>query len=155
MLIVKSMKYVFCIIILVIAVLACGCTASAPAPIAPENKSALATPLPNFVGNWSGPMKGMTEGTGYRELPGGNMTMVVTEQNDRFFSGHFLFLMKNGTMRFEEFAGVISPDYKSFRIIEYVSGHGDGYILSANEIEVIYLDDTDPSSIVIDSLKRQ
>jgi len=48
----------------------------------------------------------------------------------------------------------LSLDGRSFKTIEYPSGFSDGIIISADEIEMIYRDTTDPSKIAIDTLTR-
>jgi hypothetical protein len=107
-----------------------------------------------MLGNWTGSAKGYIERAGYRDFSVANLTMSVTEQHDRFFSGTMTFPLANGSTRSEAFAGVIWTGGKSFRIVEYASGHDDGIILSENEIEMVYMDDNDPSFIMLDTLKR-
>ena len=110
--------------------------------------------IPNLVGNWTGPVKGYIEGVGYRESSNVNMTLVITEQKNRLFTGYMLFPLLSGTTRTEEFAGVIDRDGKTLRIVEYTSGHCDGTIVSTNEIELINIDNGEPSMLGIDTLKR-
>lgn len=79
--------------------------------------------------------------------------MTVVEQNGRLFKGHVSFPM-NGTMVTKDIAGALSLDGRNFNTVEYPSGFSDGVIISADEIEMIYMDTTDPSKIAIDTLKR-
>ena len=79
--------------------------------------------------------------------------MHVMEQNDRLFSGQFTYPV-NGTLVTKDFAGVLSRDGKSFETIESPAGFSDGIIISADEIEMIFRDTSDPSKIAIDTLRR-
>ena len=110
--------------------------------------------IPNLVGNWTGTAKGYSEGTGYKEFVTNPMYLIVTDQKDRFFTGHMIFPQNNGSVRTEGFSGVFSREGKGFEIVEYTSGYCGGTIVSANEIELIYADDSEPSRIMIDSLTR-
>jgi len=129
-----------------------GCTTSAPS--AQPAQTTNPTGIPNLVGNWTGPVKGYTEGMGYREFSNVSMTLVITEQKDRLFTGYMLFPLLSGTTRTEGFAGVIDRDGKTLRIVEYTSGHCDGTIVSTNEIELINIDNGEPAMLGIDTLKR-
>jgi hypothetical protein len=108
--------------------------------------------MPNLIGNWTGTYAGYIEETGYQVFYG-VVTMKVTEQNDRLFKGQTTFLV-NGTVITTNFAGVLSRDGKSFETVEYPDGFSDGVILSEDEIELIFRDNTNPSRIAIDTLKR-
>lgn len=142
------MKLVVCLLILAGLILCAGCT-TAPAV------SPVPAVTPGLLGNWTGSTEGFTKGTGYRDYPWARITMTVTEQNGRFFSGHFTLPQMNGTIRYEGFAGVISPDGKSFHMVEYdTHEHDEGTILSENAIELVFIDDGDPQKIILDSLKR-
>jgi len=141
------MKWILCVACLFVIALCAGCTTVNNAPPAPAA-------IPNLVGNWTGPVKGYIEGVGYRESANVSMTLVITEQKDRLFTGYMLFPLLSGTTRTEGFAGVLSRDGKTFRIVEHTSGYCDGTIISTDEIELIYLDDTEPTMLTIDSLKR-
>lgn len=160
------MRTAFAIIVLVFLVFVCGC--SSQAPLAPTALSATPHPDPgagnyttphatiSLLGNWTGPARGYTEGIGYRDTGTQLMTMTVTWQKDRFFAGNFIFPYRNSSYKMTEgFAGVIAHDGETFRIIEFDSHeHDDGWILSKNEIEIIFMDDEEPQHIMIDSLKR-
>jgi hypothetical protein len=135
------MKRIFCIIFLLFAILFAGCTTTA-------------TTYPSLKGNWTGPMKGYIEGSGYKEYPAGLLTMVVTEQKDRFFSGILIEPVGNKTVDVEEFSGVIHLDKKTFTMVEYNGGYNYGTIVSNNEIELIYMNDKKPALLFIDSFQR-
>jgi hypothetical protein len=81
------------------------------------------------------------------------LSMKVIEQKDRLFSGQISYLL-NGTVVTKDVAGVIRRDGKTFETVEWPSGFSDGVIISPDEIELIFRDDSNPSVIAIDSLKR-
>ena len=141
------MRWFLLFVLLIGIALSAGCTTVNTTPPAVMS-------IPNLVGNWTGPMRGYDETVGYTEFSGANLTMVVIEQNDRFFSGQMSYPSKNGTLKNEEFAGVFHRDGKIFRIVEYNGGYDEGLVISEDEIEMIYMEDNDPSGIEIDSLKR-
>jgi len=154
------MKIALTILLVILTVLASGCTTSAPAaPATPvPGPQPLTTPhaVPSLLGNWSGPARGYTEGIGYRDTGSVNIMMSITSQQDRFFTGTISFPLKNGSVETEGFAGVISHDGNTFRIVEYdTHEHDDGWILSGNEIEMIFMADEEPQSIIVNSFRRQ
>jgi hypothetical protein len=141
------MKRVACLVIFACIALCAGCTTVNTTPQAPAT-------TPSLLGNWTGSVKGYTE-MGYRDFGWVNVTMSVTDQKDRFFSGYMILPRINGTTRTEGFAGTISHDGKSFRIVEYdTHEHDDGWILSENEIEMVFMADSEPQKIILDSFKR-
>ena len=155
------MKIVVAIILVIAAVLAGGCISSAPpspvTTVQPQASQTLTTPhgVLNLLGNWSGPARGYTEGVGYRDSGVWNGTMVVTEQRDQFFSGHMVIPYKNGTVRTEGFSGVITPDGNTFRLVEYdLHEHADGWIRSENEIQMIWIMEEEPQSIMVNFFQR-
>ncbi|OPY37530.1 MAG: hypothetical protein A4E35_01446 [Methanoregula sp. PtaU1.Bin051] len=159
------MKTAF-ILVIILAVLACGCTSSVPTA---QNIPATTTPhpdrgpglfttphaVPNLLGNWTGPARGYVKGMGYRDTGTATMTLSVTSQNDRVFAGNLLIPYLNGTIRTDGFAGVIAHDGETLRIVEFETyEHNDGWILSENEIELVFIDVGEPQSIFVDSFKR-
>lgn len=150
-------KTALCAILLLIAVLICGCTTTSQ-----QNTVAAATPeipnliVPNLIGNWTGTMVGYEHGVGYTDFVGYTITMSVTEQQDRVFSGVFSFTNETGSPVWEEalFAGVIGRDGKTLTLIQNGGGYSTGSIITPDEIELIYADGTDPFNIAIDPLKR-
>jgi hypothetical protein len=155
------MKIVVAMILVIAAVLAGGCISSAPSSpptaIQPVAYQTLTTPHGpiNLLGNWSGPARGYTEGAGYRDSGSWNGTMVVTEQRDPFFSGYLVIPYKNGTVRKEGFSGVITPDGNTFRLVEYdLREHADGWIRSDNEIQMVWMMEEEPQSIMVDYFQR-
>lgn len=160
------MKTAILALTLVLAVLACGCTSSGPTA---QNVPSTATPHPNpgpnlyttphaipsLLGNWTGPARGYIEGIGYQDSGTGTMTLSVTFQKDRVFAGSILIPYRNGTVRTEGFAGVIAHDGDTFRIVEFdTHEHDDGWILSENEIEMVFMNDEEPQSVIVDSFRR-
>ena len=142
------MKWIFCLVILAGITLCAGCTTVNTTPAAPAV-------VPNLLGTWTGPAKGYTEGIGFRDSQSVNATMLVTQQKDRIFIGNLSIPYRNGTVRTEGFAGIISQDGKTFRIVEFDSyEHDDGVILSENQIEMVFIFDEEPQSIILDSFTR-
>lgn len=149
------MKILPVIFLLIAAVLLSGCTSAPPdaAGTPPENQVLPLPPVPDLVGNWTGSMTGYTEGLGYLDFPGETMILSVTEQRGRIFSGQLYFLSGGAVNRMKGFAGVIGSDGRTFTMAEK-SGYTHGKILSRNEIEIVYTDDSTPFSVALDSLKR-
>lgn len=134
---------------IILALLIGGCTTA-------SKESTTAVPeIPNIVGNWTGPMYGYTEGTGYNTFSDETLTMSVTEQHDRVFSGVFTFSNLVESWEGKEFAGVIERDGKTLTIVEDKGGFCSGFIITPDEIELTYLDIGEPFSIAVDSLKKE
>jgi len=91
-----NMNAVFCAGMLLLAVLISGCTT-----VSQESNTAVADP-PSLLGNWSGTINGFTEGEGYNNATGSIMTMQVTEQKGRIFSGDFIFTLHESDRGLEE-----------------------------------------------------
>jgi hypothetical protein len=152
------MKTVLCIIILILAALLCGCTTvppqapggASPAPAAPGGTA----PVPSLLGNWTGTMRGYIGGVGYTEFPNETITVLVTEQHGRIFSGRMVFTPVTPGEEPKEFAGVIDRDGRTIHTAEQHGGYGTGTLVSANEIDLIYVDSAAPYNVAIDSLKR-
>jgi len=140
-------KWLLCVACLFAIALCAGCSADSTAPAASAG-------IPDLVGKWTGPVKGYIEGVGYRESTNASMTLVITEQKDRLFTGYMLFPLLSGKTRTERFAGVIERDGKTLHTVEYTTGYCDGTIVSTNEIELVNSDDSEPAMIGIDTLKR-
>jgi hypothetical protein len=150
------MKITFIILLVILAVLACGCTATAPAvpatPVTPEVITMNA--LPSLIGNWTGPLKGYDEGTGFTDYPNLTISLTVTEQRDRFFAGYLVFKYKNGGEDSSDVAGVISRDGRTLTMVEKGGGYNTGMILSKDELELTYANADTPYGIAVDSFKR-
>ncbi|OPX72296.1 MAG: hypothetical protein A4E40_00951 [Methanoregulaceae archaeon PtaU1.Bin059] len=73
-------------ILVMLAMLVCGCTTTPPS----EEKPPRTQKIPNLLGNWSGTMTGYTEGKGFIDYSGTQITMMVTGQKDRIFTGKFV-----------------------------------------------------------------
>ena len=150
------MKIVLTILIVIIAVLACGCTATTPqvpaSPVTPDTKTMQA--IPDLTGNWTSTMKGYDERTGFTDYPNMTMSMMVTEQRDRFFTGYLTFTYTSGEKSSTNISGAISRDGRTLTIVEKDSGYSFGTILSDDEIELTYVTDATPYSIAVDSFRR-
>ena len=151
------MKTALAILVIVLAVLACGCT-SPKESSAPAAATSLATPAPAVVpalaGTWTGPMAGYDEGTGFTDYNSTVMSMVVTEQHGRIFTGSFTFGMTGTESRYPV-AGVIGRDGRTFSVVEKENGYMSGTIVADNEIELVWMDDKTPFGVAIDTLKRE
>jgi hypothetical protein len=145
-----KVKTILCASILVLAVLICGCTTTTQVC----NTAVAATP--DLVGNWTGTMVGYDYGERYNDYAGYTMTLRVTEQKDRIFSGEVSFTDPNGTPVWgvTPFAGAVGHDGKTLTMIEDGGGYSTVSIVAPDEIEIIYAYGSDPFQIVIDSLKK-
>ena len=92
---------ILCAGILLFAVLICGCTTT------PQESNALPE-TPDLIGNWTGTMTAYEYGDGYTNYDGAIMTLSVTEQQDRIFSGEFFYTDQNGNAIWETAACVLS-----------------------------------------------
>ncbi|WP_440949764.1 hypothetical protein [Methanosphaerula subterraneus] len=142
------MKVMLCASVLILAVLICGCTT------APQGSNGAVADTPNLLGNWTGTMNAYENGVGYNDYAGFNMTMKVTEQKGRIFSGEFLFTNQTGILSSNKCAGVIGRDGKTLTMVEDGGGHSSGSLVTTGEIELIYSDGSEPFEIAIDSLKK-
>jgi len=140
------MKASFAILALIIAVLACGCTAAAPADTNP-------TTNPDLTGNWIASMTGYEGSMGFTDYPTITMTMTVSEQHGRVFSGYTVFTV-NGTETRTPIAGIIGRDGRTLSTAEQDGGYCFGEIIGPDEIELTYLQDGPQYGVAIDTLKR-
>ena len=147
------MKIALTIILVILAVLACGCTATAPSATPAAATTAAPAPItPNLLGTWIGTMLGYEERIGFTDYGKMPITMVVTEQQGRLFSGYLKFGV-NSTQTLA-MAGVIGRDGKTFAIVENINGYTTGELIGTDTIELTHVDDADPYSVAIDTLKR-
>jgi len=143
------------LIVIILAVLACGCTTITP----PTTQSAALPPvshntaIPNITGTWTGPMQGYEQNTGFSDYNNQTMTMIVTGQQGRIFSGHYIWA-SNGTVVTEGFAGVIGADGRTLSTAEEDEGYSSGIMLSGNEIELTWHHAGAQYGVAIDSLTK-
>jgi len=143
------MKIAVTILLIILTVLACGCTATAPS----ATPAAATTPTtPSLKGTWSGTMLGYEENIGFTDYGKMPITMVVTEQQGRLFSGYLKFGVNSTTPL--AMAGVIGRDGKTFALVENVNGYTTGELIGTDTIELTHVDDADPYSVALDTLKR-
>jgi len=155
------MKTALTLIIIVLAVLACGCTATAPSsqttpePILSSTPPVPAKPVvvatPDLTGTWTGTMLGYEEGVGFTDYDKLAITMVVTEQKGRLFSGHLKFGNRTETIAM---AGVLGRDGRTFALVENVNGYTTGEIIGGDTMELTHVDDAEPYSVALDTLKK-
>lgn len=135
-------------LVLLAILLASGCT-SASQPAAP-----VVPVTPDLTGTWTGTMQGYKETKGFEDFSRDSITMVVTEQKGRIFSGNFRFVI-NGTTHDVAMAGVIGNDGRTISLVENSNGYTFGEITGNNEIQLTHLDDDEPSfSVALDTLKK-
>lgn len=147
------MKIAITILLVILAVLACGCTSTAPSTTtttATVTTAAAATP--NLIGTWTGSMQGYEERIGYTDYNKMPITIVVTEQHGRLFSGHLSFGVN--TTETMPLAGIISRDGKTFAMVENANGYTTGELIGTDTLELTHIDDADPYSAALDTLKR-
>lgn len=135
-------------ILLLAVILICGCTT-----VSPENAAATAV-IPDMTGNWTGTMKAYDEDIGFNDVHGDIITLMVTKQQDRIFSGNVILTNESGYYWSNPVAGVIGRDGRTLTLVEHGGGSSSGIIISPDEIELIYMDGSEPFSIAIDSLKK-
>ncbi|NPV62691.1 MAG: hypothetical protein HPY61_08690 [Methanotrichaceae archaeon] len=109
--------------------------------------------IPNLVGNWTGSGPGYDEDLGYVDEADYSLNFSVTTQKDRIFNGDISYRV-NGTEVVEGFAGAIGLDNKTIYIAEFNSGYDLGTIISKDEIEMIYIQDGDPTEVFAETLRR-
>jgi hypothetical protein len=143
-----NVKAVLCAGILLLAVLIGGCTT-----VSPESGGAVAS-SPSLLGNWNGTVNGYTEGMGYSAFSGDTMTMKVTEQRGRIFSGKIVLANQRGVWKDVSCAGVIGRDGRTLSLVEGGGGHSSGVLVAPGEIEFIYSYGAEPFTIAINSLKK-
>ncbi len=146
------MKIAIVILLVMLAALACGCTSTAPTAVPAATTPAAAAATPDLIGTWTGQMQGYEERIGYTDYNKMPITMVVTEQHGRIFSGHITFGV-NSTDTLP-MAGVISRDGKTFAMVENINGYTTGDLTGADTMEMTHIDDADPYSAALDTLKR-
>ncbi|MEI7857932.1 MAG: hypothetical protein WCH85_10570 [Methanomicrobiales archaeon] len=150
------MKTAFTVLLVILAVLSCGCTATAPAvpatTVSSDTKTAQA--IPDLTGNWTSTSSGYDEGTGFTDYSNMSMSLRVTEQRDRLFSGNLVFKYNGSEESTLSIAGAIGRDGRTVTFVEKDAGYSFGTILSPNEIEMTYVDEVSPYSIAVNSFKR-
>ena len=117
--------------------------------------SVCAAEVPDLLGNWTGLGSGRYVENGFsKSLENWSINLTIEEQKDRLFSGNLSYKNENETQIVEGFAGAIGPDNKTLYLTEYNEGYDIGTIISANEIELIYLQDGKKGEVEIDRLHR-
>jgi hypothetical protein len=115
--------------------------------------------VPNLVGNWTGFGEGYQNGIGYlNKNEAGALTMMISEQKGRFFTGSFIINDSSGhkviSPMTEGFSGIIALDNKTLYIAEYDKGYDIGTIISNDTAELCYLEDGKNGGAFILSLTR-
>ncbi len=138
-------------ILLILVALICGCTTTPP----PEETRPPAPKIPDLRGEWSGSSVGYVGDRGFTDYGGALITMKVTDQKDRVFHGQFLVTNRTGVInKTIDFGGVIGRDDMTLTIVERYGGYSFGSIISPDEIELTYADNSEPFEVAIDTMKR-
>jgi hypothetical protein len=109
--------------------------------------------VPNIVGNWSGSFASYEKGTGYVNAPAGALTMTISEQKGRLFTGN-LSLNFSSTKTIKAFSGIIALDNKTLYMAESDKGYDIGTVISNDTIELDYLEDGANGGTSIDTFHR-
>lgn len=113
--------------------LRCALVATAIGSMPAPSSSADQVPVPNLVGTWKGENQTVSQ-EGYRVW--GEKTVVITDQQDRRFRGHFTY--PAGT---KHIIGVIYPDNVSFTWVASDSkGYNHGRILGGDKVGACYVE---------------
>lgn len=144
-----KMKAVICASMLLLAVLITGCTT-----VSQESKTTVAD-TPSLLGNWSGTINGYIEGKGDNAYSGDTMTMRITEQKGRIFSGEFVFTNQTAVWKTTTGAGAIGRDGRTLTLVQNGGGYSTGTLVAPDEIEFIYSNGNEPFAISVDSLKKR
>jgi hypothetical protein len=147
------MKTALTLLLIVLALLASGCTSQvAPAGSDMTRTQAPNIAVPNLSGTWTGTMQGYEEGVGFTDYNKEAITMVVNGQQGRLFSGYLTF--GSNTTKKLPLAGVVSRDGRTFTMVEDVNGYTTGEFTGNDEIQLTHIDDAQPYSVALDTLKR-
>ncbi|PKG32754.1 hypothetical protein [Methanoregula sp.] len=148
------MKITAIALLIIIAVIACGCTTPAPAAAPSSTNEALpALAIPDLTGTWTGPMTGYEPDAGFTNYGNTTMSMIVSEQQGRIFTGTFVFGSGNNTETIP-FSGVIGRNGRTLTIPQKTGGYSFGEVISSGEIELIYVSDGTHYSSSIDMLRK-
>lgn len=134
------MKPIWCFVLVAMVFLATGITSAE---------------VPDLLGVWTGSWSAYDEGVGYSNLTENeSITLTIVEQKDRIFAGNITFQLDNETTGGKGFAGAIGLDGKTLYAAEFDGGYAFGWIISKDEMELIYLADGENGSVAIDRLYR-
>lgn len=142
------------LLVLALAVFTSGCASvtQPAAPVVPVATNIAVPATPTIIGTWQGTMQGYEEGIGFTDYKGEMISMVVTEQKGRIFSGYISF-GANSTKQLP-MAGVLGRDGRTFAMVENVNGYTTGEIIGGNTMELTHIDDAEPYSAALDTLKK-
>lgn len=105
--------------------------------------------IPDLVGTWRGENKTVSPQKGYQVW--GEKTVVITDQMDRRFRGHFTY--PQGA---KHFFGVIFPDNTSFTWVASDSnGYNHGRIIARDRIGACYVESGEEATAGCAVLLRQ
>ncbi len=112
-----------------------------------------AAAIPDLTGTWTASMAGYEGNTGFTDYPSVTMTMTISEQHGRIFSGYTVFT-ENGTETRTPIAGVVGRDGRTLSTAEQDGGYCFGEVVGPDELELVYLQDGEQYGVAIDSMKR-
>ena len=105
-----------------------------------------ADPVPDLVGTWKGGGLGVGKQEGFVDTP---VTLVIEEQRERAFRGK-----KTHSEGEEGFFGAIMADGRTLLMADDGDGQTTGSVLSANSIEVCYMEAGDDAQVFCRVLTR-
>lgn len=147
------------IIIVAAAIVVTGCTTTTTIPAATQQTTPVspAVPqspvIPNITGTWTGTEKGYEQDTGFTDYHNLTMTMIISGQQGRIFSGHYEWASNGSAPTTEGFAGIIAPDGMTLSTAEESGGYSTG-ILSGNSLELTWHSAGPHYGVAIDTLKK-
>jgi hypothetical protein len=105
-------------------------------------------------GNWTGSGSGYIEDNGSaRLMDEGIINLIISKQEGSLFTGNVIYKI-NGTEIVEGFAGAIGADNKTLYLVEFNSGSDLGTIISEDAIEMVYIEDGEPTQISLERFYR-
>lgn len=145
---------VLLVIVIAAVFLSAGCTGTESPSSGVTVPSTEEITIPDLVGTWvwSGDLAAHSAKRDFNTTAT-SWTMTVTDQEERTFTG-YKEMEYNGTLNRENFSGAISYDGKTIYFADHDEGFTVANVISADEIELIYLDDGDNARAMIIYLIR-
>lgn len=104
----------------------------------------------SMVGNWSGQFKGVAMPDGWI---GGDVTLVVTEQQGPAFKGYAEYQKGSGRAR-DDFVGAIAMDGRTVTTADS-NGYTTGFLLTPDTLEQCYFQSGPGTKVLCGRLRRR